>query len=267
MFNWNRLHSFPLIPLEQTKPTTSPLPNPSPNKKPNKIHVMDWWAMNLPGASAQGVQGWVASWWHSDALRPKHLDDKTQSPRRVPTAFPRHKFCWRQLTFYTHWFLFSISEVSGKRVGGNALGIIRLSLPAAPFTYSRRGANYNLYLPDCHFQVPPLTAAHWYTNQWLKRRPPIFSLPFIKKKKRYDSMLMILSFFAFMRIQIKWEAMWWLSSPAFDSSFSIYPSKHCKTSSVMSCSSLPSIKTPAVTASSASYTRACLLYSGLMCGW
>lgn len=39
-------------------------------------------------------------------------------------------------------------------------------------------------------------------------------------------MLTILSFFSFMRIQIKWEAMRWLSALAFDSSFSIYPSKH-----------------------------------------
>lgn len=96
--------------------------------------------------------------------------------------------------------------------------------------------------------MPLLTTAHWYTNSWLKKSQAVFSLPFFLCE-RYASMLMTLTSFSLMRIQIKWEATWRLLAPAFDSSVSIYPSKHWKPPSVMSSSSLPSIKTPAVTAS------------------
>lgn len=106
---------------------------------------MDWWAMNLP-EHLREAQGWAASWWHSDTLRLKHLDDKTQSPRHSQIATIRRKFCWRQLTFTPTDFSSQSLKWAAKEWEGEVRDIISLSLPAAPFTYSKWGANYNPYL-------------------------------------------------------------------------------------------------------------------------
>jgi len=127
-------------------------------KKANQIYMMDWWAMNLPRTSARGTRVSCQQMTQKHTLSLRHLDDKKQLPHCSQIASIHHNFCWRQLTFTSTDFpSHSLKWVA--RVG-EAQVFISLSLPAASYTYSQRGANYNLYLPTatskCHIDSCPL---------------------------------------------------------------------------------------------------------------
>lgn len=140
----------------------------------------------------QGVQGWVASWWHSLTLRQKHLDDKTQSPRCSQIAPIRHKFCWRQLTFTPTDFSTQSSKWVAKKQGRTVHAFISLSLPADSFTYSQQGANYNPYLPTAtskcpHWHLPiDIQITHWKRANWY------FHFLFIRKIWQYANDIILL---------------------------------------------------------------------------
>lgn len=87
---------------------------------------MDWWAMNFTAEHLQmatGVSCWLMIRW--DALRLKHLDNKTQSLRHSQIAT---SFVGRQLTFTPTDFSSQSFEVGGKggerggRGGGGGRG-------------------------------------------------------------------------------------------------------------------------------------------------
>lgn len=166
-----------------------------------------------------------------DALRLKHSDNKTQSLRHSQIAT---SFVGRQLTFTPTDFSSQSFEVGGEeggRAGGGGGG--RGTRHCQPLlTCSSIHLFGSEQLIIILISPPPLQSTpidscpliHKLLTE--KGAADIFTSFLQKKKKRYDSMLMILSYFSFMRIQIKWEAMHWLSALAFDRSFSIYPSKH-----------------------------------------